>query len=67
MGCSGDREGYAQEVVAMGAKLATTSWLIVSFGEPGMGLFPAMLGIDSKWTCWRLLRHLLPLCPAPAA
>jgi hypothetical protein len=37
------------------------------FGEHGMGLLPARLGIGSKWTCWRLLRHLRPLYPAPAA
>jgi hypothetical protein len=32
-----------------------------------MGLLPATLGIGSNWTRWRLLRHLLPLYPAPAA
>src|SRR5262245_36318452 len=32
-----------------------------------MGLLPATLGICSNGTRWRLLRHLLPLCPAPAA
>ncbi len=41
--------------------------LFVSFGEHGMGLLPATLGIGSDWTRWRLLRHLLPLYPAPAA
>ncbi len=45
----------------------TTSWLFVSFGEQGMGLLPATLGIGSDWTRWRLLRHLLPRYPAPAA
>ena len=33
------------------AKRATTSWLFVTFGEHGMGLLPATLGIGSKWTC----------------
>jgi hypothetical protein len=32
-----------------------------------MGLLPATFGIGSNWTCWRLLRHLRPLYPAPAA
>ena len=39
----------------------------ISFGEQGMGLLPATLGIGSDWTRWRLLRHLRPLYPAPAA
>jgi hypothetical protein len=39
----------------------------ITFGEQGMGLLPATLGIGSDWTRWRLLRHLLPLYPAPAA
>jgi hypothetical protein len=43
------------------------NWLFVTFGEHGMGLLPATHGIGSKWTCWRLVRHLLPLYPAPAA
>jgi hypothetical protein len=45
----------------------TISRLIVTFGEHGMGLLPATLGIGLKWTGWRLLRHPLPLYPAPAA
>jgi hypothetical protein len=32
-----------------------------------MSLLPARLGIGSKWTCWRLLRHVAPLYPAPTA
>ena len=43
--------------------MATTPWLFVTFGEPGMGLLPTTHGIGSKWTCWRLVRHLLPLIP----
>jgi hypothetical protein len=39
----------------------------ISFGEQGMGLLPTTLGLGSKWTRWRLLRHLRPLYPAPAA
>ena len=39
----------------------------IIFGEQGIGLLPATLGIGSNWTRWRLLRHLLPLYPAPAA
>jgi len=42
-------------------------WLFVIFGEQGIGLLPAALGIVSNWTRWRLLRHLRPLYPAPAA
>jgi hypothetical protein len=47
--------------------MATTSWLIVSFGAQGMGLLLATLGIGSTWTCRRLLKHLRPLYPAPVA
>jgi hypothetical protein len=47
--------------------MARTFRLIVTFGEHGMGLLPARLGIGSKWTCGRLTRHLLPLYPAPVA
>jgi hypothetical protein len=32
-----------------------------------MGLLPATLGIDSTWTRWRLLKHQLPLYPAPVS
>jgi len=39
----------------------------VIFGEQGMGLLPATLGIGSNWTCWRLLKHLRPLYLAPVA
>jgi hypothetical protein len=41
--------------------------LFVIFGEQGMGLLSATLGIGSNWTRRRLLKHLLPLYPAPAA
>jgi hypothetical protein len=41
--------------------------LFVIFGEQGTGLLPATLGVGSNWTRWRLLGHLLPLYPAPAA
>ena len=47
--------------------LVKITWVIGTFGEHGMGLLPATLGIGSDWTRWRLLRHLLPLYPAPAA
>ena len=47
--------------------MANTSWLFVIFGAQGMGLLPAALGIGSHGTRWRLLRYLLPLCPAPVA
>jgi hypothetical protein len=47
--------------------MANASWLFVIFGEQGVGLLPATLGLGSKWTRWRLLRHLRPLYPAPAA
>src|SRR5262245_32058219 len=50
-----------------GTNLANNSWLIVIFGEQGMGLLPTTRGLGSKWTRWRLLRHLRPLYPAPAA
>jgi hypothetical protein len=42
-------------------------WLIVTFGEQGMGLLPATLGLSSNGTRWRLLNHLRPLYPAPVA
>jgi hypothetical protein len=45
----------------------TREGLFVIFGEQGMGLLPTTLGLGSNWTRWRLLRHLLPLYPAPAA
>src|SRR5262245_37436440 len=41
--------------------------LFVIFGEQGMGLLPATRGIGSNRTRWGLLKHLLPLYPAPAA
>jgi hypothetical protein len=47
--------------------MATASWLFVIFGEQGIDLLPATLGIGSNWTCRRLLRHLLPLYLAPTA
>jgi hypothetical protein len=58
---------YAYQQGEGSAKLATTSWLFVTFGEQGMGLLPATLRIGSNWTRWRLLRHLPPLYPAPVA
>jgi hypothetical protein len=47
--------------------MAMTSRLFVSFGEQGMGLLPATLGIGSDGIRRRLLKHLRPLYPAPVA
>jgi hypothetical protein len=48
-------------------RVCQQEWLFVIFGAQGLGLLPATLGIGSTWTSWRLLKHLRPLYPAPAA